>query len=126
MRSITASLAALACVGALAVAAPNVTAQTAADETFDGAWRYHVSCAGCHDDDGSGVYAFGPPLKGNKFVQSAPAAVIIQVIQEGRNYEERNHLAYVGMPAFHYIRGGEAEALVNFLKGDLQNGEGGQ
>jgi mono/diheme cytochrome c family protein len=122
MRSVTAALALLACATTIGVSASKVSAQTAADELFDGAWRYRASCAGCHDDDGSGVYAFGPPLKGNKFVQSAPAAVIIQVIQEGRNYAERSHLAYVGMPAFHYIRGGEAEALVAFLKGELQSG----
>lgn len=122
MKPIAASLAALACAGSMVVGASMVSTQAAAEEGFDGAWRYHVSCAGCHDDDGSGVYAFGPALKGNQFVKNAPAAVIIQVIQKGRNYGERNHLAYVGMPAFHYIRGGEAEALVNFLKGELQNG----
>lgn len=124
MKLVAASLAVLACAGYMVVSVPTVSAQDANDQGFDGAWRYHVSCAGCHDDDGSGVYAFGPALKGNRFVQSAPAAVIIQVIQQGRNYDQRNHLAYVGMPAFHDIRGGEAEALVAFLKGELQTGEG--
>ncbi len=124
MRALTGSLAALVFAGLIGATPMLVSAQSTADESFDGAWRYYVSCAGCHDDDGSGVYAFGPPLKGNAFVQNAPASVIIQVIQKGRNYEERNHLAYVGMPAFHYIRGGEAEALVSYLKGELQNAEG--
>ncbi len=91
------------------------------DELFDGAWRYQASCAGCHDSDGSGIYPFGPPLKGNAFVQNAPVPIVVQVIQNGRNYGERNHLAYVGMPAFHYIRGGEAIALVNYMKNGLQN-----
>lgn len=126
MRLLTGSMAALACAGLMGAAALLVSAQSTADESFDGAWRYYVSCAGCHDNDGSGVYAFGPPLKGNAFVQNAPASIIIQVIQKGRNYEERSHLAYVGMPAFHYIRGGEAEALVNYLKGELQESEGGE
>lgn len=124
MRRITAALSALACTGMLGPAVSSVSAQSTAEDAFDGAWRYRVSCAGCHDDDGSGVYAFGPALRGNAFVQNAPAPVIIQVIQEGRNYEERNHLAYVGMPAFHYLRGGEVEALVSFLKDGLQNGGG--
>ncbi len=122
MKPVTASLAALVCAGSVGVGAFMLSTQAAAQENFDGAWRYRVSCAGCHDDDGSGVYAFGPALKGNQFVVNAPAAVIIQVIQQGRNYRERNHLAYVGMPAFHYIRGGEAEALVAYLKGELQSG----
>ena len=120
MKVPKATLAALACAGMLGAVSGNASAQSA-DELFDGAWRYKASCAGCHNDDGTGVYAFGPPLKGNAFVQNAPPQVIIQVIQQGRNYGERNHLAYVGMPAFHYIRAGEAEALVNYLKGDLQN-----
>ena len=121
MRHVIAKLALLgACAISFAVSV--FPTSSTADESFDGAWRYKVSCAGCHDDDGSGVYAFGPALRGNTFVQSAPAVVIIQVIQNGRNYGERNHLAYVGMPAFHYIRAGEAEALVAFLKGDLQSG----
>lgn len=91
-----------------------------ANAEFDGAWRYHASCAGCHGADGEGWYAFGPPLKGNAFVQNAPPPVLIELIQKGRNYGERSHLAYIGMPAFQYIRGGEAEALVDYLKTGLQ------
>lgn len=124
MRRTAFVLAVLVFGASLVVGTSKVSAQAAADQAFDGAWRYHVSCAGCHDDDGSGIYAFGPPLKGNQFVLNAPPVAIIQVIQQGRNYDERNHLAYVGMPAFHYLRGGEVEALVSFLKGELQNGEG--
>jgi mono/diheme cytochrome c family protein len=87
---------------------------------FDGKWRYRMNCAGCHGNDGTGYYAFGPALKGNAFVQNAPAAALIQVIQKGRNYKERSHLAYVGMPAYQWIRGGEADALVQYMKGELQ------
>ncbi len=106
----------IACLGILAAVA--TSAQEA--ETFDGKWRYYVSCAGCHNKDGTGIYAFGPALKGNPFVQSAPAPVLVQVIQKGRNYAERSHLAYMGMPAFPFIRAGEADALVKYLKGELQ------
>lgn len=91
-----------------------------AEEAFDGKWRYRANCAACHAEDGSGIYAFGPALKGNAFVQNAPATVIIEVIQKGRNYGERTSPAYVGMPAFPYIRAGEADALVQYLKGELQ------
>jgi mono/diheme cytochrome c family protein len=96
------------------------TSVGSAGEGFDGKWRYRANCAACHGEDGRGIYAFGPALKGNAFVQNAPAPVIIEVIQKGRNYQERTHLAYIGMPAFHFIRAGEAEALVQYLKGELQ------
>lgn len=91
-----------------------------AEQLFDGKYRYRANCAGCHGNDGTGIYAFGPALKGNPFVQNAPVPVIVEVIQKGRNYRERSHVEYIGMPAFPYIRAGEAEALVLFLKGELQ------
>jgi mono/diheme cytochrome c family protein len=105
-----------AAAGLLGLAAP----ATSADQLFDGAWRYRANCAGCHHESGEGIYAFGPALKGNPFVQNAPPAVLIEVIQKGRNYGDRTHLAYVGMPAFPFIRAGEVEALVQYLKGGLQ------
>jgi mono/diheme cytochrome c family protein len=109
-------LAVTAATGILAVAAPT----TSAEQLFDGAYRYRANCAGCHHETGQGIYAFGPALKGNPFVQNAPAAVLIEVIQKGRNYGDRTHLAYIGMPAFPFIRAGEAEALVEYIKGGLQ------
>jgi mono/diheme cytochrome c family protein len=105
----------------LALGAVGISASKAsAEEKFDGKWRYYANCAACHGQDGSGIYAFGPALKGNAFVQNAPAQIIIEVIQKGRNYGNRTHTAYMGMPAFHFIRGGEAEALVAYMKGELQ------
>jgi mono/diheme cytochrome c family protein len=109
----------LAVLGALG-AGVNTAIGQSAEELFDGKWRYRANCAGCHHESGNGIYAFGPALKGNAFVQNAPAPVLIQVIQKGRNYGNRTHLAYVGMPAFPYIRAGEAEALVQYMKGELQ------
>lgn len=110
-------LTAAGCLG-LAGMVPATAQQTS--ETFDGKWQYYALCAGCHGDSGEGLYPFGPALKGNPFVQNAPLPALAQVIQEGRNYAYRTHLAYVGMPAYVYIRGGELEALVNYMKGDLQ------
>ena len=89
-------------------------------ESFDGEWQYRASCAGCHALDGSGFYAFGPALKDNPFVRNAPAPVLIEVIQKGRNYENRSHLAYIGMPAFPFLRGGTVESLVHYMKTGLQ------
>jgi mono/diheme cytochrome c family protein len=87
---------------------------------FDGKWRYNTSCAGCHGADGAGWYGFGPALRGNAFIQNAPAPAIIEVIQKGRRYAKRTYPEYIGMPPFDAIRAGEADALVAYLKGGLQ------
>jgi mono/diheme cytochrome c family protein len=116
VRGRLALTAGLALMGATAM----VAAAEPAEQLFDGKFRYRANCAGCHAPDGSGIYAFGPALKGNPFVQNAPVEVLVEVIQKGRNYRERSHLAYVGMPAFPFIRAGEAQALALYLKGELQ------
>ncbi len=98
--------------------------QTAAAEDasngFDGEWRYQTSCASCHGKNGEGISAFGPALKANAFVMQAPAPTIITVIQDGRFNRSKSYPDYSGMPSFYYIRAGEAEALVSYLKGTLQ------
>lgn len=114
------TLASRSFVGVSLLCAVAMTVGAQQSDEFDGRWRYRASCAGCHADDGSGHYPFGPALKGNPFVQNAPSPALLVVIQEGRNYENRTHLAYVGMPAFPYLRAGEAEALIAYMKGDLQ------
>lgn len=105
----------------LAAAAWPVAAQDEAeDESFDGAWRYEVSCASCHGDNGEGVSAFGPPIRGNALVMNSPPGPIIRVIQEGRFNRSKAYPEYAGMPAFQSIRAGEARALVDFMKTTLQ------
>lgn len=100
--------------------APPAVGQEEAAPEFDGAWRYEVSCASCHGDDGEGVSAFGPPLRGNVLVVNSPPGPIIQVIQEGRFNRNRAYPEYPGMPAFGKLRAGEARALVDFMKTGLQ------
>ena len=105
----------------LGAVATTASAESAGEfESFDGEWQYRASCAGCHALDGTGFYAFGPALKDNPFVQNAPAPVLIEVIQKGRNYENRSHPAYIGMPAFPFLRGGTVESLVHYMKTGLQ------
>jgi mono/diheme cytochrome c family protein len=87
-----------------------------ASNAFDGEWRYQTSCASCHGKNGEGISAFGPALKANTFVTQAPAAAIITVIQDGRYNRSKAYPDYSGMPSFYYIRAGEAEALVEYLK----------
>lgn len=89
-------------------------------DAFDGAWRYRVSCGACHGATGEGIYAFGPPLKGDSFIVNSPPVVIIGLIQQGRYNRDKAYPAYPGMPAFASLRAGEAQALVAYLKGGLQ------
>lgn len=98
---------------------PTATAEDAA-KAFDGAYRYETACASCHGANGEGISAFGPALKGNAFIQNAPAEAIITVIQQGRYNRDKGYPDYAGMPAFRNIRAGEAQALVDFMKGELQ------
>jgi len=106
---------------AVALSIPTVPAAAQkADSAFDGQWRYQVSCSSCHGANGEGISAFGPPLADNNFVANSPAAVIIRVIQEGRYNRDKAYPSYAGMPAFYYIRAGEARALVDYLKNGLQ------
>jgi mono/diheme cytochrome c family protein len=90
-----------------------------ANTLFDGEWRYNVSCASCHGADGEGISAFGPSLTDNPFVANSPADLIITVIQEGRYNRSKAYRDYAGMPAFYYIRAGEARALVDYMKNEL-------
>lgn len=113
------SVAAFAVLGWAAVTILPASAEVAS-KAFDGKWRYQETCASCHGVAGNGISAFGPALKGNKFVMQVPAAVIISVIQNGRHNRKKSYPAYSGMPAFYYIRAGEAQALVQYLKGGLQ------
>jgi mono/diheme cytochrome c family protein len=122
MRLVNTGVLLLASLGALGAAALATSAEPV-EQLFDGKYRYRNNCAGCHAPDGTGIYAFGPALKGNPFVQNAPTAVLVEVIQKGRNYRERSHVAYMGMPAFPFIRAGEAEALALYLKGGLQQNQ---
>jgi mono/diheme cytochrome c family protein len=94
-----------------------------ASDIYDGEWQYRTRCATCHGVDGEGIYAFGNALRGNAFVTNVPAPAIIDLIQQGRYNRARAYPSYPGMPAFAYIRGAQALALVEYLKGDLQGGQ---
>lgn len=116
---------AAAAVGSTVTAVALAFAQSAlaqnSSDAFDGQWRYDVSCSSCHGESGEGISKFGPPLQGDQFVRNAPANTIIRVIQQGRYNRDKAYPEYQGMPAFYYIRAGEAQALVQYLKNGLQN-----
>jgi mono/diheme cytochrome c family protein len=107
----------------LAAAAMSIGAtndQATADTTFDGAYVYNRSCASCHGASGEGVTLFGPPLAGDAFITASGDDAIGRVIIMGRKYRAKMYRAYSGMPRFQYITGGELQALIDYLKGPLQ------
>jgi len=90
---------------------------------YDAAGVYEMRCASCHGAAGQGTVAppLGPALKGNAFVVNGPAPVIAAVIRGGRSGRQRSYdAAYPNMPAFSPISVSDVEALVRYLKGDLQ------
>ncbi|HVO88052.1 MAG TPA: cytochrome c [Casimicrobiaceae bacterium] len=86
---------------------------------------YRLRCATCHGENGEGSMRdyprLAPALKGNPFIQNAPPDAIIRVIRLGREGPQRlYHESFPNMPAFGAEAVPDADALVTFLKGDLQ------
>lgn len=86
---------------------------------------YLLRCATCHGTNGEGTKKdypqTGPALKGNPFVQNAPAAAVIAVIRNGRHGRQRlYHDTYPNMPSFGVSALPRVDELVAYLKGDLQ------
>jgi len=86
---------------------------------------YLLRCATCHGRSGEGTKhdypQTGPALKGNPFVQNAPASAIVAVIRKGRTGRQRlYHDTYPNMPSFGVEALPHVDDLVAYLKGDLQ------
>ena len=86
---------------------------------------YRVRCSACHGSTGQGTRAtlpsLGPALKGNPFIVNGSAAAIKQVIRKGRSGQKRLYDdTYPNMPAFGPEPVPDADALVAYLKGGLQ------
>lgn len=91
---------------------------------YDAAGVYQIRCATCHGAGGEGTKAppLGPPLRGNALVTNAPAEVLAAVIRNGRSGRERSYDgAYPNMPAFSAVSVTDVEALIEYLKTDLQD-----
>jgi len=107
----------------LAAAAISIGAtddQMTADKMFDGGYVYQRSCSSCHGASGEGVTLFGPPLVGDAFLKASGDQAVGMVINMGRKYRDKMYPAYSGMPKFQFIRGGELQSLIDYLKGPLQ------
>jgi mono/diheme cytochrome c family protein len=91
----------------------------------DAAVNYALRCSACHGKSGEGTRAvlpsLGPALKGNPFVVNGSPAAIRNVIRKGRQGQKRLYDdTYPNMPSFGFEVVPDADALVAYLKGDLQ------
>jgi mono/diheme cytochrome c family protein len=94
--------------------------------SFDAAGFYQMRCATCHGNEGQGtrnwgVPPTGPALKGNPFVVNGSPVALRTVIRKGRAGSKRLYDdAYPNMPSFGPGAVPDVDALVTFLKTDLQ------
>ena len=108
-----------------AVLAAAGLAPLAASAAYDGAAIYQLRCGMCHGAQGQGTRATNPPLgpalKANPFVVNGSPAALRQVIRKGRQGDKRIYNdAYPNMPSFGAETVDDVDALVAYLKGDLQ------
>jgi mono/diheme cytochrome c family protein len=88
-----------------------------------GAKIYDQRCAYCHGDQGQGAPGAFPPLAGNRAVNMAQTANLIQVIAHGGYLPstEGNPRPY-GMPPFgHLLDAGDVAAVLTFIRGSWGN-----
>jgi len=91
----------------------------------DAGEMYKLRCAACHGATGQGTRAslpsLGPALKGNPFVVNGSPAAIKAVIRKGRSGQKRLYDdTYPNMPSFGFEVVPDTDALVAYLKGDMQ------
>jgi mono/diheme cytochrome c family protein len=110
---------------ASAVLLGGMLSPAAALAATDAAAMYQLRCGHCHGSNGQGTRAtlpsLGPALKGNPFVVNGSPAAIKAVIRKGRQGQKRLYDdTYPNMPSFGFENVPDADALVAYLKGDLQ------
>ena len=98
---------------------------TASFGAFDAAGYFQMRCAACHGSEGQGTRAsippLGPALKGNPFIVNGSPAALRTVIRKGRSGQKRLYNdTYPNMPSFGPEAVPDVDALVAFLKGDMQ------
>jgi len=86
----------------------------------DGAQLFSSKCVACHGAKGKGTQV-GPALKGDPFVVQGAAEEIKKVIMTGRTEKEKKYPNIVTPMPAGLASADEADALVIYLKGDLQN-----
>jgi mono/diheme cytochrome c family protein len=86
---------------------------------LDGAKLFGDKCIACHGSKGEGTQV-GPALKGDPFVIQGTPAEIKRVITSGRTQNEKKYPKIVTPMPGGLASADEADALVIYLKGDLQ------
>ena len=86
---------------------------------LDGAQLFSSKCVACHGSKGKGTQV-GPALRGDPFVIQGAPEEIKKVIMTGRTEKEKKYPnIMIPMPTG-LASEAEADALVTYLKGDLQ------
>jgi mono/diheme cytochrome c family protein len=98
---------------------------TPVSAAIDGKEYYMLRCATCHGADGQGSRHQTPPLapalKGNPFITEGSPTAIRNVIRKGRAGQKRLYDdAYPNMPSFGVEVVPDVDAVVTYLKGNMQ------
>lgn len=81
---------------------------------------YKQSCAMCHGDKGQGMPGLGPALRGNPFVTAGNPKEIEATITKGRAGDQKRYKDYPSPMPPAAIAGDKLQALIEYLRGDLQ------
>lgn len=85
---------------------------------------YSSLCSPCHGTDGDGKKPMGPSLKSSSFIASSSDAEIKSTIKEGRFGDKKRFRDYPApMPGQKSLTDAELNALVKYLKTDIQKGQ---
>ncbi len=96
-----------------------------ASAAFDAAAAYQLRCSSCHGAEGQGTRAslpsLGPALKGNPFVVNGSPAALKTIVRKGRAGQKRLYNdTYPNMPSFGVEVIPDVDALVAYIKNELQ------
>lgn len=82
---------------------------------------YKTVCTPCHGAKGEGKKPMGPALKGSEFVTKGSDADVKATIQNGRAGADKKFKEFPSpMPPQKALSGEELDALVKFIKTDIQ------
>lgn len=85
---------------------------------------YSSVCSPCHGKEREGKKPMGPSLKNSEFISTASDAEIKATIKEGRAGDKKKFRDYPApMPAQKSLTDAELNALVKYLKTDIQKGQ---
>jgi mono/diheme cytochrome c family protein len=85
----------------------------------DGSELFRAKCIACHGPKGEGT-PVGPALKGDPFIVNGAPDEIKKVVMTGRSDSEKKYPDIMNAMPGGLATESEADALVVYLKGDLQ------